>query len=283
MLKEELDHTLARSDMQTTDVLWNTLTRINLEIESKLSRVKRWSKYIHHEDGSTARTQTVAEHLLSAMLNADIFASIIGPYIQVAGGRFDEDVFKRAVMLHDYGEIIHAPEYGGNGYDTLYQAKNSSGDVSEYERFMELIEPLIDHYPRIWKMYSEAFSIQFVAYRRWEEWSEDVQDAFRKASEAYVYEVLAFEALERWGYILFALEQFRYPVHQNTRILVDVIDAQAPHLDRLASDLPGFCEEIWTSRLREEAKKFLLSNIHQYQPEQEDRKLWRHKLLNEVG
>lgn len=69
------------------------------------------------------------------------------------------------------------------------------------------------------------------------------------------WECLAFDAIEKWDYILYALEQF---IEQgNAKILVQVMRHQASQMDRLAKKLPGFGKQIWTDSIRSLFSEFL--------------------------
>lgn len=65
----------------------------------------------------------------------------------------------------------------------------------------------------------------------------------------------AFEAIERWDYIMYALEQWTR--HGNPTFLVKTLRNQMDRLDNLAGILPGFSIEVWTPEIRAWCTAFL--------------------------
>ena len=66
----------------------------------------------------------------------------------------------------------------------------------------------------------------------------------KKLAKENKTECLLFEAIEKLDYILYAIEQ--YLERGNRKILVQVVRNQSPHMDKLASEIPGFRENVWT-------------------------------------
>jgi hypothetical protein len=75
-------------------------------------------------------------------------------------------------------------------------------------------------------------------------------------------ETLAFEGIERWDYILYALEQYRE--RGNEKILVQTLRHQIKPLNVLARELPGFGDVIWTTDILSWAHQFLASHEGQW-------------------
>jgi hypothetical protein len=61
-------------------------------------------------------------------------------------------------------------------------------------------------------------------------------------------EALFFAAIEKWGYLLYAMEQ--YQRYGNRKILADVVSKNTSSYWDLAEVLPGFKELIWTKEMQ---------------------------------
>ena len=75
-------------------------------------------------------------------------------------------------------------------------------------------------------------------------------------------EALVFEAVERFDYVLYALEQ--YLERGNEKILVQVLRNRVPRLDRLASCLNDFGKLIWTEKISDWARDFIKAREGQW-------------------
>ncbi len=206
----------------------------------KLPEVVRWKKYIDKDEGT--RPQNTLQHSHSIVLLGSIVLEKLRPYVDI-DGRF----VLTALNVHDIGE-------GEVGMDTLYFDKNVSADLQEYVGFRKLYEilgqPVFDYL-------NKAFLLQF-ALKNPPEFPEDARKVMDVLSKENKLECLIFEALERFDYILYAMEQ--YLEKGNRKIAVQTLRNQIPHLDRLSGEIPGFRETVWTNEISEWCKNFIEFN-----------------------
>lgn len=204
-----------------------------------LQKVMRWSQYVE-ADPRSVRHQDSLQHSYALMLLGFIVCDRLSRYGPVLDGL----LIQRALLIHDHGE-------GELGSDTLYIDKSEAGDLNEYLAFVERYSSLP---PSDFREFHRAFLLQFAlkcpaSFPR--EAKEEMQRLVRRNRD----DCLAFEAIERFDYVLYAWEQERHL--DNARILVQVLRNQMPHLDRLAEELIGFGTEIWTPAIREYFREFL--------------------------
>jgi hypothetical protein len=79
-------------------------------------------------------------------------------------------------------------------------------------------------------------------------------------AETRAVEALVFNALEKWDYVLYALEQYEHLA--NAFILAEVLGRQMAELDESARLIPGFAQEIWTPEIRTWCVHFLADHRH---------------------
>ncbi len=202
--------------------------------QQSLRKVIRWGKYVKR--GS--RRQDTLQHSYSFAL----FALCLFPRLRMHVS-FDEHLVLKAILLHDIGE-------GEVKGDTLYVDKNHEGDIAECAAFLNRFGDSFGREGR------EAFLLQFAPKAaRMAHYEEELKILFERRS----IESLVFEAVERFDYLLYALEQ--WVERRQVKILVQVLRNQAQHFNRLSLELPGFRKELWTLELEEWSHDLL--NSHQ--------------------
>lgn len=215
--------------------------RVTLDVwksgQEGLPTVPRWSKYIGRDQG--VREQDSLKHSYSLTVLGLIFLERMKRYQPLDG-----EMLLTALLLHDHGE-------GEIGHDTLYLDKTAEGDLAEYQAFRKRYEALG---PAEFEAFHRAFLLQF-AIKDPPGFPVDAKKVMATLRIGRRPEALAFDALERWDYILYALEQ--YVERGNQKILVQVLRNQVPKLDRLCSDLHGLREAVWTDDIAVEFHTFL--------------------------
>jgi len=211
--------------------------KVWMNIQINLETVLRWKKYMQAADGA-GRPQNSLQHSYSIVL----LSAIILPRL-AAAKQFDTALVTLALLLHDVGE-------GEIGYDTDDKEKTARNDLKEYEAFCRCIEKLE---PDVRKQWTEAFLLQS-AFKQPAAFPEDERAAMKFIAETRWFECLAFEAIERYDYVLYAREQFE--LRRSPIILVWTLRRQLPRLRQLAKDLPGF-GTVWHPELDKWAEKIL--------------------------
>ena len=201
-----------------------------------LPEVVRWAQYV--ADGNVRHQNTLQHSLAITILGAMVIAQIRA----ASAAELDGELLLTALAIHDEGE-------GDLGQDTLWKDKSAKGDLAEYLAFRKRYEML----GPAWRSLHAAFLLQF-CLKNPECFPEDAREIMERLSATHRYEALAFEAIENWDYLLYSFEQ--YLERGNEKILVQVFRNQAPILNRLAAELPGFAA-IWTPELSAWSKNFL--------------------------
>ena len=184
-----------------------------------LNKVVRWSKY--RKRGT--RRQDTLQHTLSLVF----FAIWALPQFR-KHAKFDELFLLRALIVHDFGE---GETKSG---DTLYIDKDHASDLAETRAFVSRYGVVIG------EDLTRAFLLQFAKNANQ---MEDFTGILRGLKKQYPVECLLFDALERFDYFLYALEQ--YQKLGKAKILVQVLRNNAPHFERLSRNLPGFKQVLW--------------------------------------
>lgn len=205
-----------------------------------LPEVLRWKKYIEKDQG--VRPQNSLQHSHAITLLGAMVVEQLRPYVQL-----DFGLLMTALAVHDVGE-------GEIGKDTLYIDKTTAGDLEEYSAFCHRYEPLGG---LVFDLLHRAFLLQF-ALKNPECFPPTARALMREIAGVNRMEALAFDAVERWDYLLYALEQ--YHERGNEKILVQTLRGQIGHLNRLADDLPGFGKAIWKKEISVWSGEFLGSH-----------------------
>lgn len=217
-----------------------------------LPGVIRWGKY-YRGDGSFpgVRKQDSLQHSHSI--------SVLGiPFMHELWMHhfFDLLLVHQALLIHDVGEGI-------TNEDHAYLDKNPSHDVAEYIAFHDL-------YFGAWgeigfARLERAFLLQFALKGNHELFPDRARGVLAFLRDNYAREARVFDAIERLDYLFYALEQHIFcPSDASAEIreicargLVQTLRNQIPALNRLASELPGLAEVIWSSEIVAELREFL--------------------------
>lgn len=186
-----------------------------------LPAVTRWSKYV---DAGRTRKQDSLQYSYGVAVLRKIFVERMRPYPKLGG-----ELIVTALLLHDHGE-------GELGRDTLSVDKTDRGDLDEHFAFRKRLGP--ERLEAFGALHA-ARLLQFVSRSR-DGLPEDARRVVDAPAAAKRWEAQAFDALERWGFLLFAPEQ--YLERGNEVILTRVLRNRAPKLDRRAREPYGFRE-----------------------------------------
>jgi hypothetical protein len=203
-----------------------------------LDEVSRWSKYIDKDQG--VRRQNSLQHSLSIT----ILVPMMKARMRLDQPFLDWLLVMTALSVHDVGEGIIKK-------DTHYIDKTVEGDLAEYRAFRQRYEPLGD---TLFDPLHRAFLLQF-ARKNPEIFPEDARQIMAGLAKDCFLEALMFDAIERWDYTLYALEQ--YHERGNEKVLVQVLRNNIAAIDYLIKNLLGFGANIWTREFDLWVKDFL--------------------------
>lgn len=221
-----------------------TQMAVNLgDLQHQLNAVHRWvrvggakpAKSVELAAFENRRAQVVPQHLLEAQEICNLFIVIFRQYLPP----FDEHLLREAVRVHDFGEAIHHEQ----GHDVILDNKRDEHDRDEYLRFIQYLEQVYPKMETLQREMKRAFLLQF-CLKGDPLLPVDIMEELKRHHRT---EALLFEAIERWGYLLYALEQYR--LYKNSTVLLNVIKNNRPSFNRLSKVLPGFAEEIWEQEM----------------------------------
>lgn len=223
--------------MEFTNTDWLRIVDVWHSGQVLLPGVLRWSKYVERAEG--ARRQDSLQHSFSLTLLAKILIERLRPHVTL-----DSELLLTAALVHDMGE-------GEIGQDTLYIDKSVERDLREYQAFVSRFTQLPN---AELEAFCRAFLLQFAlkSPKGFPPAACAIMDELARTRRT---EALAFEALERWDYVLYALEQYRE--RENAMILVQTLRHQIPHLRALAIELPGFGTAIFNEGVYDWCLRFL--------------------------
>ncbi len=219
-------------------------------LQHDLNSVQRWIRpadpkpilgpYLN--DFRVRRPQTVAQHCVEAEEICNFFIMIFGPYLAQQGIPLDVWLLQNAVRVHDFGEGSRAHV----GHDVILSDKRDEHDKKEYDYFVEWLQHT---YPdpacaELRQQLTRAFLLQFCLNGH-ELLPTEILTELREKRRM---EALLFMAIEKWGYLLYAMEQ--YQRYGNRTILADVISRNTAAYLWLADNLPGFVEVCWTEEMQ---------------------------------
>lgn len=222
--------------MEKVRQAWGTTLDVWKSGQEGLPLVPRWSKYVGKDQG--VREQDSLKHSYSLTVLGTIFLERMRDCQPLDG-----ELLLSALLIHDHGE-------GEVGRDTLYLDKTAEGDLAEYLAFRKRYEPLGPDF----RAFHRAFLLQFAA-KDPPGFPDDAKRVMADLRSGRMPEALAFDALERWDYVLYALEQ--YFERGNEKILVQVLRNQVPKLDRLCGELHGLRQVVWTDEIATECRAFV--------------------------
>lgn len=227
---------------------WNHMALGLGSLQHDLNSVQRWVRSEDEkpangkklEEFSARRPQTVAQHCVEAEEICNFFIMAFEPYLSLQGISLDSWLLQHAVRVHDFGEGSRAHV----GHDVILADKQNNHDKEEYDYFLQY---LADTYPGFLGLHQKlirAFLLQFCLNGH-ELLPAEILTELRAGK--YI-EALLFMAIEKWGYLLYAMEQ--YQRYGNRKILADVILHNSPSYCWLAENLPGFAEVCWTKEMQ---------------------------------
>jgi 5'-deoxynucleotidase YfbR-like HD superfamily hydrolase len=223
--------------MEKVREAWRATLDVWKSGQEGLSLVPRWSKYVGKEQG--VRPQDSLKHSYSLTILGMIFMERIRRYQPL-----DEAFLLSALLLHDHGE-------GEIGRDTLYVDKNAEGDLAEYLAFRKRYSALG---AAEFASFDRAFLLQF-AVKDPPGFPEDAKRVMASLRIGRLPEALVFDALERWDYVMYALEQYFERGH--AKILAQVLRNQIAKLEVLCIQLHGLRDVIWTDEIAAECRAFV--------------------------
>jgi|GEM_PF-1445989 hypothetical protein len=204
--------------------------------------IRRWNTY--EEKGQVFRKQTLAQHLVSSK-------AVVEPCIVISLRDeldIDELIIARLNSNHDTGELLCFDR--GENHDVVSHAKDRLESRREYDKFVNIHAGAPDV---VFKELRKAYLLQFT--------DEDltifpleVRDIMDQLREEYALEIMIFEAIERVGHVVYPLEQYFYgnvAGEDYRQILVDTLNFQGPHLDRIAEEIPAFRDLWWPKEIRQ--------------------------------
>lgn len=230
-------------DHSLVDVLGKYLSGIQGGMES----VPRWEKYV----AMGATPENDLQHTFTASQLAVYVIESLS-----CDNDMDRYLVLKSVLLHDLGEVTTR--------DTHYIDKDGSQDLAEIAAFVEQIS--IFPYD-IRQNYLKGFLLQFVSERaRIDRTSlghlPEVQRVLDELLVTHYVEGLMFEAIERYGYILYAYRE--YIQRNDIAILLQVLRHQHPALCALAEELPGFADRFYPETLMRGVDDFLVRYQGEY-------------------
>lgn len=227
---------------------WNHMALGLGYLQHDLQNVQRW---VRPEDGKTVfcrdlpvdglrRTQTVTQHCVEAEEICNFFMVVFEPYLAQKGIIVDTELVRQAVRVHDFGEGSRARI----GHDVILSAKQANHDVEEYDYFVKFLDNTYPGLTVLRQQMIRAFLLQF-CLKGHELLPTEILTELREQKST---EALLFMAIEKWGYLLYAMEQ--YQRYGNRKILADVISQNTAAYVWLADNLPGFAEVCWTEEMQ---------------------------------
>ncbi len=208
-------------------------TRILDDLEELLQKslameeVIRWKKY---SDRGEARRENSLQHSYKASLLAK---TILDNEI-IYSPNIDRYLVLSATLVHDLGEIAVG--------DAVYIDKTEEKDKKEEDFFKKMISNLN---PDLQKSFEEAYLLQ-----------NPERQKNSLAMAAKQKEINLFEAIERFGYVIFAYREFKEN-EKGEKIFVQTMRHQHRHLVRLAEELPGFGNVFYTPEIQKHVKEIL--------------------------
>ncbi len=187
--------------------------------------------------GYRIRKQNGYDHLCSVTYLCTQILIELRPYIAL-----DEMLVSWCFQFHDVPE-------GLLRRDILAPVKKQDDDLDEYLAFERLFRPLG---PATWEVLQRCFLLQFVLEKT-DIFPVDARAVLDELRKNRLKEALVFDGIQRYDYLFYSEECAEVGTSQ---VLEDVIPNQIPKLDRIARELPGFKEVVWTPQRRSYFKKY---------------------------
>lgn len=219
---------------------WSQILDVWKSGQELLPEVFRWKNY-QEDNFAKSRPQNDLQHSYSICILLRIFLLMVDQEIGILDSQFVDDALK----VHEHGE-------GERSEDVLYKNKNPLDDLREYEAFIKRYDQLPS---KVFNYFERAFLLQFALVNP-ENFPENAREIMSYLANHYELECYVFDAVERWDYVLYGIEQ--YKEHGHTKGLVQILRNQIPKLNLIADDLlPAFGKYIWTPAIRNSCQHFV--------------------------
>lgn len=222
---------------------WNAVLDVWQSGQTRLPNLVCWGKHVVR---GGVRIQDALQHTYSSLFLANVLFATLRKYLLL-----DERFITQAIFIHAQGK-------SELGQDTSYIDETDETRLREYLAFRARFEKLGE---TVFREFHRAFLLQF-ALMNPPVFPDDARAIMRELAERHRLEALAFQAIEHWDFLMYAMEQYRE--RDNHKLLVQVLRNVMPKLDRLATNLVGFYSEIWTDELRAWCAGFLSEHEGQW-------------------
>lgn len=194
------------------------------EIRKGFTKIIRWQKFVHH---LPIRSENLVEHTIDTALIALIVSEVVD--LESPELKLDKHRILACALLHDVPEVRTG--------DIAYAEKKATHEIDEALAFRSMFRAMPEHLRR---RLEHSFSLQ----------SGLVAKTLENEISCPTPEALVFEFVERFGYLLFALEQFREDIH-SFPLLTHVLQLQTERLVSLISALPALGQILNPSSLQQ--------------------------------
>lgn len=162
--------------------------------QTQLPSVQRYSGYMQSMPDKM-REQNTLQHSYAA----SVLAGIMCPLLESHGAKIDVGLLLYAILLHDHGE-------GELRRDVMYKDKCADDDLNEYHAFVVRYHALGS---RSFAFARRAYLLQYASRTR-SDFPEDACAIMEALRRDHPDTVMAFYAVERWDYMIHAIEHFRH-------------------------------------------------------------------------
>lgn len=219
---------------------WRSVERVWIAAQVGLPLVPRWHQHPENDEHGGVRRQNSLQHSHSiTRLGEMIMLQLLDH-----GVEFDDSLMKTAFSIHDEGE-------GVIGEDTLYKDKTDEQDLAEYVGFLSIYEYLESN---IFDYFNRAFLLQF-AIKNPVNFPYQARMVMHVLSTVSTRECHLFEAVERFDYIMYALEQYQF--RGNEKIFTQTLRNQIPKLNRIVEMTGIGFGKIWTPEIHSWCQEFV--------------------------
>lgn len=227
-------------------------------IETGLSEVIRWKKYTIEG----AEIENDLQHSYSAAL----LAVVIIEAFEVEGWHLGKNAYRilACTLVHDIGEI--------NTGDTHYINKTAKKDLHEIRSFAEIIDNLPNN---IKNNIFDIFLTQFRSDNSRLLHSSGLDDLSKEviSNHGSIGQIDAklFEAIERYGYVLYAFYNYKKNKDFNSeKLLIQVLRNQHRELCRIANEFGPFKKYFYPQNIQDCITKLLeiSSNVQEEKMEE---------------
>ncbi len=221
------------------DSVLNPTFSVWRRLQQGQEKIHRFGQHLANpETGHLLRLQNGHEHCCSVGFLARYYLIKMRQYIEL-----DEALIMNCFRIHDIPEGILL-------IDVAAHLKVDNDDLNEYLAFEKLMKPLGAD---VWAEEQRVFLLQFCLINP-TCFPADARIVMSKLLKSHGLEALFFDGLQRFDYLYYAYEALIEK--EVSSVLAQVAFHQIPHLDRVASKLPGFREAVWTDEKRAFFKKF---------------------------